>query len=217
MIIGSYDLDIIEEAFDAALKIDLTFKTLVNAKTWCSKCEGYRHYDYQCPSKSQYVSTVSSDDIDNSKVVEDVHAPKTVNIIEDILVGYDTPIIKGHASYEGTSEVVLAVIESSTPLNVDAHAHDISESAPEFAEFNVCSQISRYSFVKPLIEDDIEHETIDSSIFTSNGPFESPRADYDFMVVTIDSFSSELFEFLVMIQQIIFSAFSSSFLFEVCV
>ena len=118
---------------------------------------------------------------------------------------------------EGTSEAVLAVIESSTPLNVDAHAHDISESAPEFAEFNVCSQISRYSFVKPLIEDDIEHETIDSSIFTSNGPFESPRADYDFMVVTIDSFSSELFEFLVMIQQIIFSAFSSSFLFEVCV
>ena len=72
MIIGSYDLDIIEEAFDAALKIDLTFKTLVNAKTWCSKCEGYRHYEYQWPSKSQHVSTVSSDDIDNSKVVEDV-------------------------------------------------------------------------------------------------------------------------------------------------
>ena len=71
MIIGSYDLDIIEEAFDVALKIDLTFKTLVHAKTWCSKCEGYRHYDYQCPSNSRHIIIVSSDDVD-SKVVKDV-------------------------------------------------------------------------------------------------------------------------------------------------
>jgi len=33
MITGSYDLDTVEEAFDIALKIDLTFKRLVNAKT----------------------------------------------------------------------------------------------------------------------------------------------------------------------------------------
>ena len=32
MITGSYDLDTVEEAFDVTLKIDLTFKTLVNAK-----------------------------------------------------------------------------------------------------------------------------------------------------------------------------------------
>jgi len=37
MIIDSYDLDTIEEAFDVALKIDMTFKTLVNAKVRCSK------------------------------------------------------------------------------------------------------------------------------------------------------------------------------------
>ena len=30
MISGSYDLDTVEEAFDVALKIDLTFKVLVN-------------------------------------------------------------------------------------------------------------------------------------------------------------------------------------------
>jgi len=41
MIIGSYDLDTVKEAFDVALKIDLTFKMLVNANVWCSKCEGY--------------------------------------------------------------------------------------------------------------------------------------------------------------------------------
>jgi len=52
MITGSYDLNIVEEAFDVALKIDLTFTRLVNVKARCSKCEGYRHTDYQCPSKS---------------------------------------------------------------------------------------------------------------------------------------------------------------------
>ena len=41
MITGSYDLDTVEEAFDVALKIDLTFKRLVNAKAWCFRCEGY--------------------------------------------------------------------------------------------------------------------------------------------------------------------------------
>jgi len=46
MITGPYDLDIVEEAFDVALKLDLTFKMLVNAKTRCSKCERYGHYDY---------------------------------------------------------------------------------------------------------------------------------------------------------------------------
>ena len=42
----SYDLDTVEETFDVALKIDLNFKMLVNAKTRYSKCEGYGHYDY---------------------------------------------------------------------------------------------------------------------------------------------------------------------------
>ena len=32
MITGPYDLHIVEEAFDVTLKIDLTFKMLVNAK-----------------------------------------------------------------------------------------------------------------------------------------------------------------------------------------
>ena len=94
MIIGLYDLDIVEEAFNVALKIDLTFKTLVNAKARCSMCEGYRHYNYQCLSDSQHVRIVSSDDVDDSKVVEDVHFPSnSASIIDDISVGSDTPII----------------------------------------------------------------------------------------------------------------------------
>jgi len=54
MITGSYNLDTIEDAFDVALKIDLTLKMLVNAKVRFFKCERYGHYDYQCLSESQH-------------------------------------------------------------------------------------------------------------------------------------------------------------------
>ena len=39
MITGSYDLNTVEEAVNVALKIELTFKSLVNTKGKCSKCE----------------------------------------------------------------------------------------------------------------------------------------------------------------------------------
>ena len=41
---------------------------------------------------------MSSNDVDDSKVVEDVQVPpNTDSTIEDIAVGFDTPIIEGHA------------------------------------------------------------------------------------------------------------------------
>ena len=84
----------VEEAFDVALRIELTFKMLVNAKARCPKCEEYEYYDYQCPSESQHVTTMLTDDVDDSKVVEDVHVHfKATSIIEDITVSSDTPII----------------------------------------------------------------------------------------------------------------------------
>ena len=58
MITGSYDLNTVEEAFDVAIKIDLTFKRLVNDKAQYCKYEGYGHYDYQCPSESQHIRMV---------------------------------------------------------------------------------------------------------------------------------------------------------------
>jgi len=73
MIMGLYDLDTIEKTLDVALMIDLAFKTLVNVKARCSKCEGYEHYDYQCHSESQHVKTMLTDDVDDSKVVENIH------------------------------------------------------------------------------------------------------------------------------------------------
>ena len=78
------NLDTVEETFDVVLKLDLTFKKIVNAKARCSKCEGYGHHDYQCPSESQHIRIVPIDDIDDSKVVDNVQVPpKIVSIIED--------------------------------------------------------------------------------------------------------------------------------------
>ena len=87
MITDSYDLDTVEETFNVVLKINLTFTRLVNVKAQCFKCEGYGYYDFQCPLKSRHVSVVSGDDVDDSKVIEDVHiSSKTAIIIEDVSV-----------------------------------------------------------------------------------------------------------------------------------
>jgi len=81
MIIGSYDLDTVQEVFDVALNINLTLIRLANAKARCR----YGHYDYQFLSKSRHFSIVSSDDVDDSKIVKDVHdLSKTTSIIDDV-------------------------------------------------------------------------------------------------------------------------------------
>jgi len=107
-----------EETFNVAVKIDLTFKTLVNVKARWSKCERYGHYDYQCPSKSQHVRTVSSDNVDDSKVVENVHVPSiTASIIENISVDSDTLIIdEVHICSDSTNDNVDEIVEPNTPI-----------------------------------------------------------------------------------------------------
>jgi len=92
---------------------------------------------------------VSSNDVDDSKVVEDVNVPpKTASIIEDISVGSDMSIIDEiHVSSDGASDDMDEIVEPNTP-------------------------------------------TMPSK------PFESPCAEYNFMVVPIDSSFSESPEFL---------------------
>ena len=89
----------------------MTLTRLVNTKARCSKCEGHGHYDYQCPSK------IPNYDVDNSKVVKDVHVHfKTTSIIEYVSVGSNALLVdEGHASYEDISEAVDAIVESSIP------------------------------------------------------------------------------------------------------
>jgi len=50
-------------------------------------------------------------------------------------IGSDTSIlVEDHAFYEDTSKVVDAIVESGTPLTVDAYIHNTSESAPKLME-----------------------------------------------------------------------------------
>ena len=62
MITSSDDVDTLKEAFDFALKLNLTFKGLLIAKAWeeSSKCKGYGYYDYQCPSESRHIRIMPS-------------------------------------------------------------------------------------------------------------------------------------------------------------
>jgi len=99
-----------------------------------------------------------SSDVDDSKI--DVSS-KTVSIIKDISVGFDTSIIdEVHMFYDNTSDDVDEIIESNKP-----------------------------------------------SILPSKS-FELSCAEYSFMVIPIDSSSSESPELLAMIQQM-FSSVSS--------
>jgi len=117
MIMSSHDVDTLEEVFDFGLKIDLTFKSLLLTGAWeqCSKYEGYKHYDYQCPSESQYVRIVPIDNVDDSKVVEDVNILLEItSIVEDILIDSSTPIIdEVNVSSNSTSDDVDEIVESN--------------------------------------------------------------------------------------------------------
>jgi len=58
-----------------------------------------------------------SDDVDDSKVVEDFHVPsKAASIIEDISIGSGTTIInEAHMSFDSTSNDVNEIIDSNIP------------------------------------------------------------------------------------------------------
>ena len=85
----------------------------------------------------------------------------TTSIIEGISVDSDMLILDDdHASYEDTSEVMDVIVESGTPLIIDARVHDTSDSMPELVESSVSNQISKYSFVTFLVEYESDHETV---------------------------------------------------------
>jgi len=127
MITGPYELDTLEEAFDVALRLDLTFKTLGNAKTRCSKCDGYEHYEYQCPSESQHVRIVSSDEVDVSKVIKKVYVPSNiVSIIENRAVGADTLVINEIHMSDSACDDVNEIAEPTTLHFHVAYIDDIT-------------------------------------------------------------------------------------------
>jgi len=122
-----YNLNTVEEAFDVVVRLNLTFKILVNVKVRCFKFKGYRHYDYQCPSESQHVKTVPIEDVDDSKVIEEVHIPsKTLSIIEYTSVCTDTLVNDEiHMSSDSASNDVDEIVESNTPLRLVSHSNPL--------------------------------------------------------------------------------------------
>jgi len=90
---------------------------------------------------------VPSDDVDDSKVIEDVYVPsKIISVVEDMLVDSSTPILNEvHVSSEDTSDFEYVLVESSI------HVH-----------------VARYSLARPMIEDEIEYETVATSVVTSS-------------------------------------------------
>ena len=58
-----------------------------------------------------------SNDVDDSKVVEDVNVLSEIfAVVEDLLVNPDTPIIdESHVSSAGTSDIVDVLVDSSNP------------------------------------------------------------------------------------------------------
>ena len=85
----------------------------------CSKCEEYGHFDYQCPFKSRHVNIVPSNDVDNSKVVEEVRVPTEISsIVEEPLVNPGAPIIdESHVSSVDIIDTVDVSVECSTPMS----------------------------------------------------------------------------------------------------
>ena len=61
---------------------------------------------------------MSSDDVDDSKVIEDDHVPpKTASIIEDLSVGYGIPIFdETHVSSYSSSDDANELVESNIPV-----------------------------------------------------------------------------------------------------
>ena len=129
MITSSYHVDSVEESFHLALELELSFKEKFISKyrKQCSKCDGYRLYDYQCLS-IQHTNIIQSDDVDDSRIIEDVYVLSEIATVdEDLLVDSSAPILdEVHASSEGTSDVIGAVVESNAliPDDICVHVED---------------------------------------------------------------------------------------------
>jgi len=100
---------------------------------------------------------VPSDDVDNSKVVKDVHSHSEIpnseisSVVEDPLVNPATPIIdESHVSSAGTSDVVKVLVDSSTPIPDEAYVHEDNQESQETKSESIVATPSVSSFTKSL-------------------------------------------------------------------
>ena len=118
---------------------------------------------------------MSSDDVDDSRIVEDV--TKITSVVEDTLVDSSTLILhQVYISSEGTGDVD-PLMESSTPILMYIYVHedDTSDFEHLLVKFSMPIQIASYSLATPMIEDVIEHEIVATIVVTSSKLLQSPR------------------------------------------
>jgi len=189
MITDPYDLDTVEEAFDVALRLDLTFKMLVNARARCSKCEGYGHYDYQYSSESQHVRIVSSYEVDVLKVIGEVHIPsKTVSIIEDTAVGADKLVIDEIHMSDSASDDVNEIVEPTTLHLPVTYIDDITRP---LAFYNDTHKFVAYIY-SILQEFAIDNKVMVMSFFETVRKLHVWRKDFDRTLKRIVSIAYKL-------------------------
>ena len=95
----------------------------------CSKCGEFEHYDYQYPSKSQHTDNVQINDIDNSRIVEDVHIPSEVASDVDDLVKSSILILdETRIHEESISDIQDALVEFNTPMPDDFNVSEDNTS-----------------------------------------------------------------------------------------
>ena len=71
-----------------------------------------------------------------------------------------------HVSSKGTSDFVDALVKSGThiPNNIYVPEDDTSDSEHVLIESSMPVQIARYSLATSMREDEIEHETVTTSV-----------------------------------------------------
>jgi len=76
---------------------------------------------------------VSTDNVDDSKVVEDVHVPsKFTSVIDDASADSCPSIFdEVHVSFEGTSDVMNALMESSTSIAEETYVYEDDQKSQE--------------------------------------------------------------------------------------
>ena len=92
-----------------------------------------------------------SDDVDDSKVVENVHVHSEISsVVEDPLVNPATPIIdESHVSSAGTNDVKV-LVDSSTPISDETYVHEDNQGSQKIEIEFIVATPSVFSSTKSL-------------------------------------------------------------------
>jgi len=120
------------------------------------------------------------------RIVDDVHIPSEVTSNVDDLIKSSTPTLEEiHVHEESISDVQDAKVESSIhiPDDIDVLEDDASDLEHILAVSSMPVQVVRYSLAIPMIDNEIEQETVDARVVISNKQYEFSLADCDYVVV----------------------------------